>query len=319
VLLPVLLLIACTSDTDMRRARQPLSETTAISPSTPEKTPDKSRATPTPQPEAAPAPTEPPHPNLSLPGGSTRVAVALERTHGALDDYTDRWLDEGGDLAGSKARSIELWALYQQRLYRKLSQSPSLARSVRSELPQRLRATMIANVTAQRELLNLVAPVRPPIHLKTYEPASPHDLRRWHESAGKRFGLPWEVLASVNLVESRFGRILGPSSAGALGPMQFLPSTWEQYGAGGDIMNPRDAINGAARYLTASGAPGDMRGALFAYNRSDAYVDAILQYANEMKRDDRSFYSYYFWQVFVRTTEGDVQLTGPGADKRLID
>lgn len=176
---------------------------------------------------------------------------------------------------------------------------------------------MNANVTAQQELLKLITPVRPPVRLKTYDPASPVDLRRWHERAGQRFGLPWELLAAVNLVESRFGRIMGPSSAGALGPMQFLPSTWDQYGAGGDIMDPRDAIYGAARYLRASGAPGNVREALFAYNRSDAYVDAILSYANEMKRDADSFYSYYFWQVFVRTTKGDLQLTGPGADRRL--
>ena len=98
--------------------------------------------------------------------------------------------------------------------------------------------------------------------------------------------------------------------------MQFMPATWDAYGNGGDIMDPRDSILGAARYLRASGAPGDMRGALFAYNRSYAYVDAIQIYAREIKRDPRNFYAYYFWQVFVRTTKGDVQLTGPGRDNR---
>jgi membrane-bound lytic murein transglycosylase B len=123
------------------------------------------------------------------------------------------------------------------------------------------------------------------------------------------------VLASVNFVESKFGRLLGPSSAGAQGPMQFIPSTWDAYGNGGDINDPHDAIVAAARYLNASGAPEDMRGALHAYNRSWAYVDAILIYAREIKRDPRNFLSYYFWQVYVRTTEGDMQLTGPGRDR----
>ncbi|HWL66263.1 MAG TPA: lytic transglycosylase domain-containing protein, partial [Actinomycetota bacterium] len=131
----------------------------------------------------------------------------------------------------------------------------------------------------------------------------------------RRFDVPWEVLAAVNAVETRFGRILGPSSAGALGPMQFMPATWEQYGAGGDIMDPHDSIIAAARYLSASGAPERMDDALFAYNRSNHYVDAILGYANQIMRDPRYYYTYYFWEVFLRTTKGDVQYTGPGRDR----
>lgn len=308
---------ACTSDTRIERARQPLSQTSEKSSIRPEKTGSPPSVSPTPV--AQPSEEQPPSPNLALPSGSAAVARALEQTHRALKAHTKRWLAAGAKLTGADVGAVELWALYQQRLYRKLSQSAGLARSVRLRLSRQLRTTMNANVAAQRQLLELVTPVRPPVRLKTYDPAPPVDLRRWHERAGRRFGLPWEVLAAVNLVESRFGRILGPSSAGALGPMQFLPSTWEQYGGGGDIMDPRDAINGAARYLKASGAPGDMRGALFAYNRSDAYVDAILSYANEMKRHPHSFYSYYFWQVFVRTTKGDVQLTGPGQDRNPGD
>jgi soluble lytic murein transglycosylase-like protein len=108
------------------------------------------------------------------------------------------------------------------------------------------------------------------------------------------------------------GRIASSSSAGAQGPMQFLPSTWEVYGLGGDIRDEHDAILGAANYLSASGSPGDDRGALFHYNPVPAYVTAVTAYANAMSRDPDLFYAYYNWQVFVRTRHEDVRLTGPG-------
>jgi membrane-bound lytic murein transglycosylase B len=94
--------------------------------------------------------------------------------------------------------------------------------------------------------------------------------------------------------------------------MQFLPATWRAYGLGGDVADPRDAILGAANYLRASGAPRDYRAALYAYNPSSAYVDAILRYARRIERDPRAFYAVYSWQVFVRTPAGDRRLTGPG-------
>ncbi len=92
--------------------------------------------------------------------------------------------------------------------------------------------------------------------------------------------------------------------------MQFIPATWDAYGKG-DVREPYNAIMGAARYLKASGAPSRMRDALYAYNHSDAYVDAILAYAREMERSELNLYDYYFWQVFIRTTEGYRQLSGP--------
>jgi membrane-bound lytic murein transglycosylase B len=120
------------------------------------------------------------------------------------------------------------------------------------------------------------------------------------------------VLAAVNLVESAYGRLRNTSTAGAQGPMQFIPSTWDAYGMGGDVRDPRDAILGAANYLSASGAPGDIRGALYAYNPSADYVNAVLAYAERIRRDPRAFFSYYAWQVYVRTTAGTRRITGPG-------
>jgi membrane-bound lytic murein transglycosylase B len=93
--------------------------------------------------------------------------------------------------------------------------------------------------------------------------------------------------------------------------MQFLPATWRRYGMGGDVDDPRDAILGAANYLHAAGAPGSYRRALFAYNHSTAYVAAVVRLAERMRSDERSFYSFYAWQVFAHTPTGVRRLTGP--------
>jgi cell wall-associated NlpC family hydrolase len=101
-----------------------------------------------------------------------------------------------------------------------------------------------------------------------------------------RTGIPWQVFAAIAKVESGFGVNMGPSSAGAIGYCQFLPSTWEAYGVDGNgdgVADPndfRDCIPAAAAYLQASGAPADLRTALYAYNHSWAYVDKILAYAS---------------------------------------
>jgi hypothetical protein len=227
----------------------------------------------------------------------------------------DEWLTRKARPGSPLEASIELWALYQQRVYRSLGKSPESARAVIAALPKRVAPAARANTRAQRDLYRLNQPVKPPIKLPRTQPAPARELLGYYKDAGQRFDVPWHVLASVNLVETRFGRLKGPSSAGALGPMQFLPSTWNRYGNGGDIFDPHDAIFGAARYLVASGAPEDMRSALYAYNNSDLYVNAVLAYARQMRADPRDFYAYYHWQVFVRTTKGDIQLTGPGRDR----
>lgn len=100
------------------------------------------------------------------------------------------------------------------------------------------------------------------------------------EQTGRKYGIPWPVLAGIGEVESGDGANDGPSSAGALGPMQFIPSTWRIYGDGGDIMNPADAIPAAARLLLANGAPAAIPAAIFAYNHSPDYVREVLSWAN---------------------------------------
>lgn len=268
-------------------------------------------------PAASPQPS--PEPATSVEGRSIqraapeRVTERLIRLNASFNATLAEW------LAGSRSRGtgrwdeLELTGLRKQKLMRRLARHPNLAKKVIPELPHGLRQETKTNIAAARRLTVLVTPLKPPVKMKTSYPAAPTKLRAFYDKAQRRFGVPWHVLASVNFIESKFGRLQGPSSAGAQGPMQFMPATWDAYGAGGDVWDPHDAIMGAARYLSASGAPERMRDALYAYNRSDAYVDAIQLYAQEMERDERRFYSYYFWQVFVRTTKGDLQLTGPGA------
>jgi hypothetical protein len=103
-----------------------------------------------------------------------------------------------------------------------------------------------------------------------------------YQAAGIQYGVRWEILAAINEIETDYGRNLNVSSAGAVGWMQFLPSTWRLYGvdANGDDVkdpyNPVDAIFAAARYLRAAGADQDIRRAVFAYNHADWYVDSVL-------------------------------------------
>ena len=96
-------------------------------------------------------------------------------------------------------------------------------------------------------------------------------------------------------MESAFGRVRNHSVADAQGPMQFMPSTWHAYGLGGDIRDPGDAILGAANLLRQSGAPGDYAQALYAYNPSPLYVDAVRRYASVIGRDPDALYLLYSW------------------------
>jgi murein DD-endopeptidase MepM/ murein hydrolase activator NlpD len=106
-----------------------------------------------------------------------------------------------------------------------------------------------------------------------------------YQACGTEYGIPWEVLASINKIETNFGTNMGPSSAGAMGWMQFLPSSWETYGldANGDghkdPYNPVDAICAAAHYLKLSGGSSDLYKAIFSYNHADWYVQEVLGYA----------------------------------------
>jgi hypothetical protein len=106
-----------------------------------------------------------------------------------------------------------------------------------------------------------------------------------YQAAGVQYGIRWEVLAAINEIETDYGRNLNVSSAGAVGWMQFLPSSWRMYGVDAnrdgqrDPYNPVDAIFAAGRYLKAAGGDKNLRRAIFSYNHADWYVDSVLMRA----------------------------------------
>jgi membrane-bound lytic murein transglycosylase B len=177
-------------------------------------------------------------------------------------------------------------------------------------LPPSLAAQIGAELATKRELWRLT-PVSHRKRFTTGPALPPATLLRFYREAQRRFGVRWNVLAAVNLVESAFNKLRNNSASGAQGPMQFIQATWRAYGLGGNVRDPRDAILGAANYLHANGAPGNNRRALYRYNPSSLYVDAVLRYAKRIRADRRAFYVYYARQVFVRTPQGLRRVTGP--------
>jgi murein DD-endopeptidase MepM/ murein hydrolase activator NlpD len=116
-------------------------------------------------------------------------------------------------------------------------------------------------------------------------------LRGLWQRAGAAYGIPWSVLAAINKVESNFGRNMGPSYAGAIGWMQFMPSTWVRWGTDAnadgvaDPWNPDDAVFSAARYLAAAGGTQDLYRAVYSYNHADWYVREVLALARLYGQD----------------------------------
>lgn len=257
----------------------------------------------------APQPAEPPAPTASLPRKPPALAERLTQTDRALDQALERWRSDGDLAAYPPPDDVTLWALQQQRIHLLLTPRERLARQVVALLPARAAAHLEATFRARRGL-GKITPATPGRY-RTGAPEPPARLLAHYRRTQRRFDVGWPVLAAINFVESAFGRLRNSSAAGAQGPMQFIPSTWEAYGLGGDINDPRDAILGAANYLHANGAPGRLRNALYRYNPSDLYVNAVLAYAERIRRDANAFLAYYSWQVFVRVPGGTRRITGP--------
>ena len=70
------------------------------------------------------------------------------------------------------------------------------------------------------------------------------------------------------------------------------------------VHDPHAAILGAARLLRAAGGLTDKREALYHYNPSRAYIDAVERYARRIHRSERAFLQYYARPLVVRTATG---------------
>ncbi|MHC1561592.1 lytic transglycosylase domain-containing protein [Actinomycetospora sp. C-140] len=200
-----------------------------------------------------------------------------------------------------------------QVAYEELAFHPDLLGPVLAALPPGHAAATDRIVGAGRDLLAMHdGPLGTELPAwRVVDPLPPERLRAFYTEAQERFGVPWSVLAAVNLVETRMGRIAAPSAAGAQGPMQFMPATWARYGLGGDVHDPHDAILGAAHYLQRNGGDTDagLDRALHRYNNDDRYVRAVRAYAGLMQVDERAYLGFHAWVVYARTAgEGRVHL-----------
>ena len=143
------------------------------------------------------------------------------------------------------------------------------------------------------------------------------------QAAGNAYAVPWQVLGAINKVETNFGQNLGPSSAGAVGWMQFMPSTWARWGidANGDGVadpnNPTDAIFSAARYLVGCGGQFDIAKAVFCYNHSNAYVSEVLGLAALFGSGGGSFAGGSIFSVDLQPQLDSVRKQIAGSKTRL--
>jgi hypothetical protein len=190
--------------------------------------------------------------------GALRLLLRVPRTGGPLLVFAAK----GTHL---QVQETTLWMT--RRAVRGLTSLPA------SERPRRMLLEPVATDRA-----DLAGPPRPKAgDLRT--------LATLYRSAGYQYGIDWRVLAAINRVETNLGQNTHVSSAGAVGWMQFMPSTWRRWGvdASGDGVadpyDPTDAVYSAARYLAAAGGSRDIRRAVFAYNHADWYVNEVLRIA----------------------------------------
>jgi hypothetical protein len=198
----------------------------------------------------------------------------------------------------------------QQAAYRALGRNPEWDPIARPRIPPSLLKTYDRNVDASRQLTAMSkGQAENTLPAWRIDPPKPADeLLGYYREAESASGVGWSYLAAINLIETGFGRVAGVSSAGAQGPMQFLPSTFAACSAGGDILSTHDSIMAAGRYLAVSGFADDRDYALYRYNNSNQYVQAVNDYAAVLAADPAAFAGYYRWDVYYNTTAGDVLL-----------
>jgi hypothetical protein len=197
----------------------------------------------------------------------------------------------------------------QQAAYRALGRHPEWDLIVRRRIMPSLLEIYDHNVDARRQLTAMskgyAQTMLPAWRIDRPPPAD--ELLGYYHEAESVSGVSWTYLAAINLIETGLSRVTGVSTAGAQGPMQFLPSTFASYGQG-DILSPHDSIVAAGRYLAINGFATHRDYALYRYNNSNQYVQAVNDYAAVLAADPAAFAGYHRWDVYYNTTAGDVVL-----------
>ena len=234
-----------------------------------------------------------------VPSHPQKIAALLNSVETALRD------------PATAAGSLPDLGHQQQVIYRVLSANPTLSSQVIAALPAEWRSVAERHLAARGEFLRMGRSRRPTVlpAWRIIAPEPAENLLAYYRKAELATGIEWEVLAAVNLVETGMGRIDGISVANAQGPMQFLPTTWAEAGIGhGNIRDPHDAIQAAARYLVRRGGLRDIRQGLWGYNNSDYYGRAVLMYASLMREDPLAYIGLYHWEIHFNAADGDLWL-----------
>jgi peptidoglycan hydrolase CwlO-like protein len=203
--------------------------------------------------------------------------AAIEEQQATTADLRlrEQALDRSIDRLGSNSARTEA------RLQR-------LRAAERTRIQKSAAATGGGEVDSEHEL----EVAREDIVATSVEPTSKNRYMELYKASATKYGFgpDWYILVAVGKVEANHGQTMGPSSAGAMGPMQFMPSTWETSGVDGDgdgvanVMDPEDAIPAAASYLDDGGAPQDWYRALYSYNHADWYVKKVVAVAEAYRR-----------------------------------
>src|ERR1700736_3374414 len=204
-----------------------------------------------PIPSTSPSPT--PTPRVVIDAGY--VAAEL----GVVED-TIRMADTPGDDYASLGDR-------QQHAYQLLAAHPDWVPAVLNAVSPTARSAIQDNLGAAQQIDSLNGSRSSLPHWQIIAPPAPEVLLGYYREPQAASGIQWQYLAAINLIETNMGRIRGLSSAGAQGPMQFMPATWASYGRG-DVNNPHAAMQAAGRYLHTHGAPQNMTRAIYAYNPS---------------------------------------------------
>lgn len=265
--------------------------------------PSPPASTPPVTPSASRPPSAVPLDASTAPGAQPRLADDPTQL---VDDLVadERALRDPGTpepAAGDAARR-------QQVAYRAIGRHPEWDALVRPRVPDDLVEAYDRHVDARRQLAALAHPKDTLPAWRIAAPPPADELLAAYHEAEADSGVGWNYLAAINLVETHFGSVAGDSTAGAQGPMQFMPDTFAAYGNGGDIRSPRDSIMAAGRYLAANGFGRDPGHALFQYNHADEYVRAVSDYAALIGASPAAFAAFYRWDVYYSTTSGDVML-----------